>query len=164
MFLLKSNHMMYNYLYRQAPSPSMSNKIWPRMGYQHMNSFYVKNLCHTSDCWSQYFFYSRPHEKTTPVALVLILQRKGRWKNNVYIPSLHDIILNSSTPWWFLLPPPPHHLFHEIYDCNTSSAAIALTATPSATSHPLCLIRFAVFSEIWHHFYHGNFVTWCPWW
>jgi hypothetical protein len=54
--------------------------------------------------------------------------------------------------------PSPHHLLCKNYDCNTSSAAIALTATSPVTIHPLGLVRFAVFLEIWHHFHYGIFL------
>ena len=47
---------------------------------------------------------------------------------------------------------PPHHLLHKNYDCNTSSAVIALTAKSLAMIDPLGLVRFAIFT----------FFAWCP--
>jgi len=103
------------------------------------------------------------------VTPVIRPDQRVRPKNNMYGTSrpyhiVPYIIIHSSARWQFPSPKPPHHLLHEKYNCNTSFAAIALTATYSATNKRLGLIRFADFSEIWNHFHHDNFVSRRPRW
>jgi hypothetical protein len=69
---------------------------------------------------------------------------------------------NTSQPLRFLSP--KHHFLHEIYNCNTRSAMIALTATSPTTIHLLSLVWFGLFDEKLHSFYHTIFVTWLESW
>ena len=68
---------------------------------------------------------------------------------------------NTSLPWRF--PQPPWHcLVHEKYWCNTRSAMITVTTTLPVTILVIGPVRFALFFEKSHHFYHAKIVTWQP--